>query len=78
MTPCLQFLHTNPYLKEVYSKTKGFVPFRVDSFSPIIVWRPLERVFGKSADPDQTPQNALSDQGLPCLQIVQSFFSRNI
>ena len=26
-------------------------------------------------DPDQTPQNAASDQGLHCLQIVQLFFS---
>ena len=31
----------------------------------------------KSADPDQTPQNAASDQGLDCLQTVQPFFSRN-
>ena len=27
-------------------------------------------VIGNSADPDQTPQNAVSDQGLQCLQIV--------
>ena len=27
-----------------------------------------------SADPDQMPQNAASDQGLHCLPIVQSFF----
>ena len=31
-----------------------------------------------SADPDQTLQNAVSDQGLHCLQIVQQFFFRNI
>ena len=31
-----------------------------------------------SADPDQTPQNAASDQGLHCLQILQPFFSSNI
>ena len=29
-----------------------------------------KRVLGNSADPDQTPQNAASDQGLHCLQIV--------
>ena len=42
-----------------------------------------KRVTGKprvanSADPDQTLQNAASDQGLHCLQIVKSFFSRNM
>ena len=37
-----------------------------------------EGYLAKSADSDQTPQNAASDQGLHCLQIGQSFFSRNI
>ena len=32
---------------------------------------------GDSADPDQTMQNAVSDQGLHCLQVVQPFFSQN-
>ena len=31
-----------------------------------------------NADPDQTPQNALSDQGLHCLQIVYPFSLANI
>ena len=30
-----------------------------------------KRVLANRADPDQTPQNAASDQGLHCLQIVQ-------
>ena len=41
-------------------------------------WRPLKGYLANSADPDQTPQNAASDQGLHCLQIVQPFFFRNI
>ena len=36
-----------------------------------------ERVIANSADPDQTLQNAASDQGLHFLQIVQPFFSQN-
>ena len=31
-----------------------------------------------SADPDQMPQYAASDQGLHCLQIVLPFFSKTI
>ena len=37
-----------------------------------------KRVTGKSADQDQMPQNAASDQGLHCLQTVQPFFSMNV
>ena len=29
-----------------------------------------KRVMANNADPDQMPQNATSDQGLHCLQIV--------
>ena len=36
----------------------------------IVVWRPLKGYLASSADPDQMPQNAASDQGLHCLQIV--------
>ena len=35
-------------------------------------------VIANSADPDQTPQNAASDQGLHYLHLVKPFFSRNI
>ena len=45
---------------------------------PFVVCRPLKAQLAHSADPDQTPQNAASDQCLHCLQIVQQFFSRNI
>ena len=38
----------------------------------------LERVSANSADPDQTPQNAASDRGFHCLQIIQPFRSMNI
>ena len=31
-----------------------------------------------SAEPDQTPQYAASDQGLHCLKILKPYFSRNI
>ena len=37
---------------------------------PIVVSRPLKGWLANSAIPDQTPQNAASDQGLHCLQIV--------
>ena len=46
-----------------------------DAQSVLTHWR-LEtpkRVTANSADLDQTPQNAASDQGLHCLQIVQQF-----
>ena len=39
---------------------------------------PLKGYLLNSADLDQTPQNAASDQGLHCLQIVGPFFSRNM
>ena len=39
-------------------------------FKPIVVWRALKGYLENSADPDQTPQNAASDQGIHCLQIV--------
>ena len=45
---------------------------------PIVVGRPLKGYLVNSADPDQMPQNAASDQGLHCLQTVYPFFSRNI
>ena len=45
---------------------------------PIVVGRTLEGYLANSADPDQMPQNAVSDQGLQCLQIVQAFFSQKI
>ena len=45
---------------------------------PIVVGRPVKGYLANSGDPDQTPQNAASDQGLHCLQIVWPFLSRNI
>ena len=39
---------------------------------------PQKRLLANSTDQDQTPHSAASDQGLHCLQIVKSFFSRNI
>ena len=33
-------------------------------------WETRKRYLANSADPDQTPQNAASDQGLHSLQIV--------
>ena len=44
----------------------------------VVAWRPLKGYLANSADPDQMPQNAASDQGLHFLQIVQPIFSRNI
>ena len=35
-------------------------------------------VTGNSADPDQMPHYAASDQGLHCLQIILQFLSRNM
>ena len=45
---------------------------------PIVVGTPLKGYLANSADPDQTPQKAASDQSLHCLQILQPFFSRNM
>ena len=40
------------------------------TFEPIVVGKHVKEYLANSADPDQTPQNAASDQGLHCLQIV--------
>ena len=42
------------------------------SYRPILVWRPQKGYMqlANSADPDQTPPNAASDQGLHWLQIA--------
>ena len=47
---------------------------------PIEDWRTLNVYLANSADPDQTPQNAASDQGLQFLQIhvVRLIFFSNI
>ena len=37
-----------------------------------------KRVFSKQSRPRSDAADAASDQGLHCLQIVQSFFSRNM
>ena len=38
------------------------------TIKPIIVWKPF--LLANSVDLDQMPQNAASDQGLHCLQMV--------
>ena len=38
-------------------------------------WSPIKGTLANSVDPDQTPQNAASDQGLHCLHLVQEFLS---
>ena len=40
----------------------------------VMCFNPLESPKRVSADPDQTPRNAASDQGLRYLQIVKVFF----
>ena len=52
------------YVSELGSLKTYFVVY------PIVVGRPIKGYLANSADPDQTPQNAASDQGLHCLQIV--------
>ena len=34
------------------------------------------QAWANSVDPDQTPQNAASDLGLPCLSLVQQLFKQ--
>ena len=34
--------------------------------------------YAYSVDPDQTPQNAASDQGLHCLTLIQHYLSRQM
>ena len=46
--------------------------------NPLKTGRPLNGSLANNAEPDQTPQNAASDQDLHCLQIVQPFFFKNI
>ena len=43
-----------------------------------LIFDPLNEQLANTADPDQMPQNAASDQGFHCLQIVQSFYFKNI
>ena len=45
---------------------------------PIVVRRPVKGYLANSVDPDQTPQNVVSDQGLHYLQVVWPIFSGNI
>ena len=40
---------------------------------PIYAKRPIKGTLTNIADPDQTPQNAASDQGLHCLHYIQEF-----
>ena len=40
---------------------------------PIYAQRPIKGTLAKSVDPDLTPQNVASDQGLHCLNKVQEF-----
>ena len=37
----------------------------------LLIWTGAFGTFANSADPDQTPQNAASDQGLHCLLKVR-------
>ena len=51
----------------------GVVPVTVASECPIksVICKTWIRTLANSADPDQTPQNAASDQGLHCLLKLQ-------
>ena len=87
--PCLELCKTvefhfylletiNPLLKNK-KKQKTFFPNHI--FQTILDHCSQEtrkREMANSADPDQMPQNAASNQGLYCLQTVQPFFSRNM
>ena len=44
----------------------------------ILLGDPWKGLLAMSGDPDQTLQNAVSDQGFHCLQIVKPYFSRII
>ena len=46
-------------------------------FKPIYAQRPIKRTLTNSVDPDQTPQNAASDQDLHCLRLLQTFFLKH-
>ena len=45
-------------------------PEETEEILPIVGGRPVKGYLANSADPDQTLQNAASDRGLHCLQIV--------
>ena len=40
---------------------------------PIYAYRLIKWTLTNSVDPDQTPQNAVSDQGLHCLHLILEF-----
>ena len=52
-----------------FADSKGWHQM-LNLLSPIIVWRPLKGYLANRADPEQMLQNAISDQGLHCLQTV--------
>ena len=56
-----------------YERVERFFKFDL----PISVWRPQKGDL-QTEDPDQTLQNAASDQDLHCLQVVLPFFCRKI
>ena len=58
---CILYILTR--MKITYSKT------RLNSFTPSVI----KGTLANSVDPDQTPQNTASDQGLQYLHLKQGF-----
>ena len=56
-------------LKFMLELTESQMLFELNMFFTV-VWIPVKGYLANNADPDRTPQNAASDQGLHCLKIV--------
>ena len=71
-----------PKTEKIYIKTKTDI-FHTSAqnidcgYSLELSYRLFNLLLTNSADPDQTPQNAASNQGHHCLQILWTFFSWN-
>ena len=59
------------FVLEIYQ----FIFLNEFSMNTVFILKYSDRqAWANSVDPDQTPQNAASDQGLHCLKIIQQFF----
>ena len=58
----------NDVLGTLLSRAIEAMDGSVTAYQPIYAKRPIKRTLANNVDPDQTPQNAASDQGLHCLQ----------
>ena len=61
----------NGLLNRFLNNTESFSCYQVHPFMPCA--GPIKGTLANSVHPDQTPQNAVSDQGVHCLHYIQEF-----